>query len=286
MTSRDVVDRAQAWFPPQTKIGHTGTLDPLATGVLVLCLGEATRLAEYVQRMDKLYEAGMLLGKSSDTDDAEGTIQQHDGPRPEQDRVRCALNDFVGEIEQTPPNYSAAKVRGRRAYDLARRGKFVSLAARRVQIYGIELLKFDFPRLQIRVHCGKGTYIRSLARDLGNRLGCGALVETLQRTRIGPFDITRCIPLESDGALARSSLQPLSAAVVELPRLTVTPGELTRLRHGQAIPFPGEADSSSTRSEGREVAVFDQEAKLCVLAMVREGSVLVPMKVLNAGKES
>src|SRR5262245_19826772 len=178
ITSRDAVDRAQRWFPRRTRIGHTGTLDPLATGVLVLCLGVATRLTEYVQRMAKTYRSTFRLGARSDTDDADGTVTPFtEAPVPSDADVRACLAGFVGEIEQTPPPYSAAKVTGRRAYGLARRGEDVELAPRRVQIYGIDVLAYNYPLLELEVRCGKATYIRSLARDAGERLGCCGLVE-------------------------------------------------------------------------------------------------------------
>src|SRR5438270_252365 len=157
MTSRAALDRAARWFPRGTRVGHTGTLDPLATGVLVLCLGSATRLAEYVQRMGKTYRTGILLGARSDTDDADGTVVPVAGARaPSAAAVAACLAAFVGEVEQVPPAYSAAKVTGRRAYDLARRGQQVALQARRVAIHGIDLLGFDYPRLELAVRCGRG----------------------------------------------------------------------------------------------------------------------------------
>ena len=230
-TSRNVVDRALRWFPRRTRLGHTGTLDPLATGVLVLCAGVATRLAEYVQRMDKVYRAGILLGACSDTDDLEGTLTTSViGQPPERETVGRCLQEFVGEIEQVPPEYSAAKVIGRRAYDLARRGEEVALEPRRVHIYSIDLLDYSFPRLEVEVRCGRGTYIRSLARDLGTRLGCGALIEALRRTRVGPFIVEDALGLDADAGTAQSRLQPLSAAVADLARVTLGPGEINRLR--------------------------------------------------------
>src|SRR5436305_291397 len=166
VTSRDAVNRVQRWFPRRTKIGHTGTLDPLATGVLVLCIGSATRLTEYVQRMGKTYLTQLLLGATSDTNDADGTLTPVAGvSAPDAATVAVAVAGFVGVIQQVPPAYSAAKVTGRRAYDLARGGEEVTLAPRPVRIDGIDILSYAFPRLELEVRCGKGTYIRSLARD-------------------------------------------------------------------------------------------------------------------------
>lgn len=282
MTSRDVVNRVQRWFPRGTRIGHTGTLDPLATGLLVLCVGTATRLAEYVQRMDKVYVAELRLGVRSDTDDADGKIEPVPVSRtPDRAAIDTCLQQLVGEIEQVPPTYSAAKVTGQRAYQLARRGQGLALPPRRVQVYFINVLHAEYPRLKLEIHCGKGTYIRSLARDLGDRLGCGALVETLRRTRVGPFEIAQALDLDSDVRAAQDSLLPLSAAVSELPALTVTAAALKKLRQGQSIPVAaGELAASS------EIAVFDAVGNLAALATLNEDrQTLRPLKVLPESDE-
>lgn len=274
MTSRDAVDRALRWFPRGTKVGHTGTLDPLATGVLVLCLGAATRLTEYVQDMRKTYRAGVRLGARSDTDDADGTVEPADvAVPPGRSAVEEALRGFVGEVEQVPPAYSAAKVSGRRAYDLARRGREVALESRRVRVHGIDVLAYEYPRLEIEVRCGKGTYVRSLARDLGERLGCGGYVETLRRTRVGPFAADDAVSLDADAAAARAKLLPVSAAVSELPRVTLGDADVTRLRQGQGVPTIVPPDAG-------EVAVFDGRGGLVAVARLdRERRLLRPEKV-------
>jgi tRNA pseudouridine55 synthase len=273
MTSREALDRALSWFPRGTKAGHTGTLDPLATGVLVLCLGTATRLTEYVQDMGKTYRAAVRLGARSDTDDADGTVAAADvAVPPGRAAVEEALRGFVGEIEQVPPAYSAAKVSGRRAYDLARRGRDVSLEARRVRVHGIDVLAYEYPRLEIEVRCGKGTYIRSLARDLGERLGCGGYVEQLRRTRVGPFRAEEAVPPGADAATARAKLLPASAAVSELPRVTLGDADLIRLRQGQGVLSAGLTTD--------EVAVFDGRGGLVAVARLdRERRLLRPEKV-------
>lgn len=281
MTSRDVVDRVQRWFPRDTRIGHTGTLDPLATGVLVLVVGAATRLTEYVQRMDKTYRAGLLLDVRSDTDDVDGTLQNLgiQEPPPTLARVARHLQEFIGALDQVPPAFSAAKVTGRRAYEMARRGQAVVLEPRRINIYTIDLLKYDYPRLDIEVRCGKGTYIRSLARDFGERLGRAAVLETLRRTRVGPFDVGKALHLETEAATARSALLPLATAVVELPRLTLEAGQVARLRQGQGLPLPGAAGLNSTQAT--EVAVLDPAGSLAAIVTVhREQSRIMPIKVL------
>lgn len=274
MTSRDVVNRALGWFPRKTRVGHAGTLDPLATGVLVLCVGVATRLIEYVQRMPKVYRAGVILGATSDTDDADGLITpMPDARMPTRAEIDAALAAFLGPIEQTPPAYSAAKVQGRRAYALARQGADVTLAPRVVTIHAIDVLDYTAPRLDIEVHCGKGTYIRSLARDLGARLGCGGYIASLRRLRIGCFDEANSLPLDTDVAGARARLLPIAQAVHDLPRITLT--NAAGFLHGQSVPLPGEPPTAAT-----EVAVFDDAGRLIAIAAVDgEKRLLRPDKV-------
>jgi tRNA pseudouridine55 synthase len=261
MTSRAALDRALRWFPRGTRIGHTGTLDPLATGVLVLCLGNATRLAEYVQRMGKTYRTGLLLGARSDTDDADGTVTPvADAAAPDGPAVLACLASFVGSVEQVPPAFSAAKVTGRRAYDLARQGREVTLQPRTVQIHSIDVLRYAYPHLELEVRCGKGTYIRSLARDLGERLSCGGLVATLRRMSVGPFVAEEAVTMEADAETARSRVLPIEMAVSELPRVTLRAAEVKRLCQGQWLRWDGNL------AEEMEVAVFDERDRLAAVA--------------------
>ena len=236
MTSRAAVDRALKWFPRGTRIGHAGTLDPLATGVLVLCVGAATRLTEYVQAMPKVYRAGITLGATSDTDDADGTITTHANvTAPTRETIEISLGAFLGVIEQIPPAYSAAKVAGRRAYALARKGYDVDLQPRKVRIDRIEILAYEYPRLELLVHCGKGTYIRSLARDLGLWLGCGGHIHALRRLAIGSFTEADALSLQVDAEMARSRLLPAWRAIQDSPPVRVTDADAARLRNGGAI---------------------------------------------------
>ncbi|HMF11831.1 MAG TPA: tRNA pseudouridine(55) synthase TruB, partial [Gemmataceae bacterium] len=237
MTSRYAVDRVQRWFPRGTKIGHTGTLDPLATGVLVVCIGAATRLTEYLQDMTKTYRARILLGSRSNTDDVDGTITPSaNATPPDRAAVESCLSSFVGFIEQTPPSFSAAKVAGRRAYELARRGEEVALRPRRVHVGRIDVFGYQYPHLEIEVRCGKGTYIRSLARDLGERLGCGGLIETLRRTRVGWFTVENALALDSTAETALARLLPLSAAVPYLVVVYLDDFKLAAFRRGRPVP--------------------------------------------------
>lgn len=279
ITSRDAVDRAMSWFPRGTRIGHTGTLDPLATGVLVVCLGLATRLSEYVQRMSKTYQARFRLGARSDSDDADGAITEVSAAQPpELDQVAGQLQSLVGSLDQIPPAYSAAKVTGRRAYALARRGETVTLQPRRIDVYSIALMNYVYPHLDVVVHCSKGTYIRSLARDLGEQLGCGALVEQLRRTRIGPFAESGALPLTCTADEARSRLLPVSAALAELPRVCITEPQIFRLQQGQKIPLA----EIAAPSNATEVAVFAESGRLVAVANInREVGELQPAKVFS-----
>lgn len=274
ITSRAAADRAQRWFPRCTRLGHTGTLDPLATGVLVLCVGSATRLAEYVQQLEKVYEAGIRLGAISATDDADGAITPVAVARPpEAADVEAALRSFVGAIEQAPPHYSAARVGGRRAYSLARAGAAPALAPRRIHIHDILLHRYAYPDLDIQVRCGKGTYIRALARDLGEKLGCGGYIQSLRRTRVGPFTLARALPLDADRDTARQALLPLAEAVCSLPAITLPHCDIARLRQGQAV--------AATVPAGAECAVFSEQGQLvAVCTSDHARHLLHPHKVL------
>ena len=277
LTSRDVVNRVQRWFPLRTRVGHTGTLDPLATGVLVLCIGVATRLTEYVQRMPKVYRAGITFGASSDTDDAAGQITPTlDAKMPTREVVMQALTTFLGTSEQVPPAFSAANVAGRRAYDLARKGIEVSLAPRSVTIHAIDVMTFAYPHLEVIVHCGKGTYIRSLARDLGKQLGCGGYITSLRRLQVGCFDEAAAIGLNTNAVAARQRLLPMSHAVSALPRITLEETMASRLLHGQRFPAPTSVVSA-------EVAIFDDAGRLLAVAEVTEG-LLHAKKVLVSAR--
>jgi tRNA pseudouridine55 synthase len=192
--------------------------------------------------------------------------------------VESCLQEFMGEIEQVPPAYSAAKVTGRRAYDLARRGEEVSLAPRRVQIYGIDIRAFAFPRLDLEVHCGKGTYIRALARDLGKKLGCGAYLATLCRTRVGPFSVEAALSLDAPREEARQRLLPLQSALAGMPELTLSDPEIRRLKAGQEVS----CDLDFKDIWPDEVAVCDGKGKLVAVCRWRPGKGSVkPEKVLS-----
>jgi tRNA pseudouridine55 synthase len=259
ISSRDLVNRVQR-LTGRVKIGHAGTLDPLARGVLVLCLGPATRLVEYVQRMPKRYRGTFLLGKVSDTEDVDGVVRDvPEAPQPSRQQIEAALPKFVGQIEQLPPAFSALKLQGRRAYDLARSGQPVVLAARPVQIYELHLLGYDYPELSLEIACGSGTYVRSLGRDLAAALGTGAVMAALTRTAIGDFRLEEALDPASLSreTLSRHLLPPV-CAVAGLPQVQVTAAQRDRLAQG--LPVTDDWNVSDA-----EIAAIDPAGQLCAL---------------------
>lgn len=193
-TSHDVVAKMRGILK-QKKIGHTGTLDPDAVGVLPVCLGNGTRLCDMLTDKSKEYEAVLQLGVTTDTQDMSGTVLTQSPVAVTEDEVRQAVLSFVGAYEQVPPMYSALKVNGKKLYELAREGKEIERKARSVTIHNIEILKMELPKITFRVQCSKGTYIRTLCYDIGSRLGCGGAMASLKRTGVGMFRIENAITL-------------------------------------------------------------------------------------------
>ena len=175
----------------KVKVGHTGTLDPFATGLLILMAGKATKRCPEFMKLDKVYEATLCLGATSSTGDPEGEIQQKSNTPISREQFEQTIAKFVGEIEQRPPVFSAIKINGERAYKLARAGKSVEMPTRKVQIYAIDILEFNYPTAKIRCHVGSGAYIRTLAEDIGEALGCGAYLTALRRTQIADYRIDK-----------------------------------------------------------------------------------------------
>jgi len=275
-SSHDVVDRVRKLlreFPEgrRAKIGHTGTLDPFASGVLVICVGPATRLAKYVQRSPKRYTAQITLGSSSTTDDPEGEIRPVTPARePPKEEIDSVLAAFIGTIEQVPPSHSAVHVEGRRAYKLARDGRKVALPARKVEILALECVSYEYPHLEIDVRCGTGTYIRALGRDIGRQLAVGGYCSKLTRTEVGPFTLAGSVAIE-DLDPQRDLLSPLTA-LADLPQVTVTPDQAARLLNGNPI----EIDERITGM----VSIVDESGGLLGIGkLARGGSLLRPKKV-------
>jgi tRNA pseudouridine55 synthase len=240
MTSHDVVNVVRR-VAGQRKVGHAGTLDPMATGVLLICLGQGTRVSEYLMAGRKRYRASITLGASTDTYDAEGQIVRSGGRTDfSRDEIEVALTAFVGQIAQVPPIYSAIKQQGQPAYKLARKGQQVELAPRSVEIDEIVILDWTPPSLLVEVACSSGTYIRSLAHDLGERLGSGAHLAALVRLRSGRFTLEDAASLERiEEAFAHgqegSYLMPIDEALLDWPALVLGPDKAQRLVQGQAI---------------------------------------------------
>lgn len=226
------------------KAGHAGTLDPLATGLLPLLFGEATKFAQYGLDSDKAYLAGVSLGTTTDTGDAEGQVLLTRPVAVDEDRLQAVLAKFRGPIEQVPPMYSALKKEGRPLYELAREGKSVDRPARRVTIHALELLRREPGRLDLHVACSKGTYIRQLAADLGEALGCGAHLDALRRTGAGAFTLDGAVTLDALQALPEGEraalLLPADRLLAGLPRVDLAPAEAQLLLHGQGVPAPGQ----------------------------------------------
>ncbi len=278
-TSHDVVARVRRLIR-QRQVGHAGTLDPMATGVLVLCLGQATRLAEYLQGHVKRYQATIRLGEATDTYDAEGQIIARCPVPPLSEEMLLAhLRPFQGTITQRPPAYSALKVAGVPAHRRVRRGEAIVLSPRQVVIYELNLLQWAPPDLSLEIACSAGTYIRSLAHDLGQALGCGAHLVALRRTASGPFTLADAVSLsELEQQVAAGQLKrvlPLPEAVRGMPRLTLTPAAAQATRFGQPTPGPdAEADALA--------AGFDWTGKLiALLRFDARQRVWRPHKVLN-----
>ena len=184
-------------FGHKVKVGHTGTLDPFATGLLIILTGKMTKKSNEFLKLDKVYEATLKLGHTSTTGDPEGEIQQYpnEKPYPKLDNVESTIKNFIGKIQQTPPKFSAIKINGERAYRLARKGQDFDIPTREVEIYSIDILNYNYPELKIRCHVSSGTYIRTLAEDIGNALNVGAYLTALRRTKIADYDIKDAVKL-------------------------------------------------------------------------------------------
>jgi len=237
ISSFDVIRRLRPIIGKKTKIGHAGTLDPAAQGLLLILVGEATRVQNLLKDLDKEYEAVVKLGVRTDTLDAEGkTFEEVEVPPLDEKPIRSVLNRLTGERMQQPPRYSALKVKGRRAYDMARSGEEFELPERMVTIYEIELLSWKNPLLEIRTRVSSGTYIRSLAREIGEELGLPASLSALTRTRIGRFEINDALPLDNitiEGI--RESMIPIEELLSHLPQAEVSEENASRLLQGKPL---------------------------------------------------
>ncbi len=264
ITSRTAVDLVQR-LARSDRVGHAGTLDPLATGVLIVCVGQATRLIQYVQRMPKRYVGTFLLGRRSPTEDVDGEVETLvDPPIPSRSQVEAAAAQFVGRLMQRPPAFSALKVSGRRAYDLARRGEEVQLQPRLIEVYSLTAGRYEYPELVLEICCSGGTYVRSLGRDIAESLGTCTVMSALVRTAIGPWQVSDAVdPRGLTSGNWRDLLQPLRKAVADLPVREVSDAEVARLRQGLFI----EGDPTES---GDELAAIDGRGRLAAI-LVRRG---------------
>lgn len=269
LTSHDVVQIIRRGTGIR-RAGHTGTLDPRASGVLVVLIGPAVRLSEYVSASDKRYQATIRLGSSTDTYDADGIMTSSEVPIDEitEEQFNEVLEKFIGEIEQVPPPYSAVKVKGKKAYEMAREGEDVELTPRKINVYSLEVLEWDPPEVVIDVYCSSGTYVRSLANDLGNALGCGAYLVGLRRTKSGRFTLRDAVPMRRlqeafDAGDWYRHLIPAAEALADWPMVELDADEVELIRHGHRVSAePGSSGwSRGISQQGDLVALleFDPE---------------------------
>jgi tRNA pseudouridine55 synthase len=291
VTSSDMVNKIR-YTLQAAKAGHAGTLDPLATGILPIALGEATKVLPYVTDSMKTYVFTVTWGEARDTDDAEGKVIAQSPIRPDAAQIQAALPRFIGTVKQVPPQFSALKINGERAYDLARAGTAVDLPARDVFIENITLISHTADTATLECRCGKGTYVRSIARDLAEILGTKGYISALRRTEVGCFSKKTAISLESflENALKsdpQTVVLPLRQALDDIPALTITAGETTRLKQGQTLECVSRMDVQRLSEAGLDPRITDdalaiaihEDKEVALLSVT--GPRLVPVRVFN-----
>lgn len=261
------------WLYQAAKCGHAGTLDPLASGMLPIALGEATKTVPYVMDGEKTYLFTVTFGAQTNTDDMEGEVTQTSDRRPSRDEILAVLPAYLGEIQQTPPAFSAIKINGERAYNLARDGEAVEIEPRTVIIHRLDLLEMpDADTAVFECECGKGTYVRALARDIGRQLGCFGHITQLRRTAVGPFTQEDLVPLdelvalEGDLAALDEEIIPVGAALEDLPEIRITPDQAQRIRSGNPVLLRGR-DAPTHADE----AFATQGSQLVAIGYVERG---------------
>ena len=262
-SSRKAVDHVKGLVKP-AKIGHAGTLDPLATGVLILTIGRATRLTPFLHDLSKSYRAEFLLGQTSDTDDIESEVRPCEDSRPLTfSDIEQQLPHFLGQIQQTPPIFSAVKIKGRRAYELARKGKTPEMKPREVEIHRLEIVEFSPESLVLDIDCGTGTYVRSLGRDIAKAAGSCAVMSSLVRTRIGDFHLEDAV---SPDAVSQDTLPnvmlPASAGVGGMTKITCDPSVVEQIRHGRPVP----CNTATPPPDGETCALVTDDRQLLAIA--------------------
>lgn len=286
LTSRDVVNRIQRLVRP-TKVGHAGTLDPMAVGVLIVSVGPATRLTDFLHQFPKSYRADFRFGARSDTDDSTGHVEQvHDVMPVTYEELQAALPNFIGEIEQVPPKFSAVKIGGRRAYKLARKGEDVEIKPKQVTVHSIDIANFEYPNATLDITCGSGTYIRSIGRDLGEHFGCGGIMTGLSRIRIGPFSLVNGVALDAIESIddVREHLQSPSIAIECVSHLVCTGDERDHLVHGRRIQFDESKIVERPQPFRQDcLPIIGPDRELVCLARLSKGGGLSPVQVFARG---
>lgn len=288
MTSNQVIGRVRRLTDAQ-KLGHAGTLDPLATGILPIALGEATKTISFAQDHDKAYTFTVSWGEERNTDDTEGTVTQSSPARPTRAQIEALIPRFIGDIEQVPPQFSAIKIDGERAYALARAGEEVEIKARIVSVYDLRLLETSDNEAIFQMDCGKGTYVRSVARDMGRLLGCYGHISALRRTAVGQFTEETSIPLDELEKIMQSHgpdqvLLPVETVLDDIPALAMTDAEVGRIRQGQTIRFLSRQDAdrlatAGLHEDGQIVLGLSDQGPVALLE--KRGAELHPVRVFN-----
>ena len=272
-TSQDVAAKLRGVFH-ERRVGHGGTLDPMATGVLPVFIGRATRAAEFLESAEKEYVAGLRLGVVTDTQDTSGTVLETNSVCVTRAQLEAALRQFLGPIEQIPPMYSAIKINGQKLYELARRGQEVARRPRSITIHALELLEGEGADWTIRVRCSKGTYVRTLCHDLGRALGCGACMSSLRRTRAGSFTLAQAVTMQqvldfAAGQDPQQLLMPVDAVFAAHPPLIVTLGQAAKLKNGAQV--------KDWQFQPGTYRVYAEDGEFLLLGRV-EGGVLTTIK--------
>jgi len=283
ITSAHAVAKVKRTLKPG-KIGHAGTLDPLASGILPLALGEATKTVGYMMDASKAYSFTATWGQERDTDDSEGRVTASSAGRPSKDAIEALLGDFTGVIQQTPPNYSAIKVDGKRAYDMAREGEVLELKSRQVTVNSLEITNYSPEQTSFICHCGKGTYIRSLARDMGRRLGCLGYISQLRRLKVGNFMENHAISLEVLSEMMHkgdlSFLRPVESALDDILAWDISSDQAIRLKRGQTILLSEGYAGKPESIPDHTVMLTRCNGKAIAMCSVTQGSVK-PVRVFN-----
>ncbi len=291
MGSTDVVNKVRRFFNAK-KAGHAGTLDPLAEGILPIALGEATKTIPYIQDRHKIYIFEVSWGEQRSTDDMEGEIIKTSPSRPDIKDIEKILLEYTGEIEQTPPKYSAIKINGERAYDMAREGKEVKIKSRKIFIEELKIIEHSNDKTTFEIVCGKGTYVRSLARDFGIQLGCYGYVSYLERVAVGSFTTKNAILLdkllEMDNIAAfEEILLPVETSLDDILELAITEEEASRLKNGQALRFVSKHDVTRLEQSGFDFKADYEEECLTIcnnkpigIAHINK-TIIKPVKIFN-----